>query len=61
MLSFLKLTVTTLGSDLKSFDWSTLKENLVIGLRTKLAQDHFPATVNTMLARLLKVLPVDYG
>lgn len=52
MLSYLKLAVTTLDSDLNSFDWSRLKENLVIGLRTRLAQDHSPATVNTVLAAI---------
>lgn len=52
MLSYLRLAVITLDSDLQTFDWSRLKENLVIGLRTRLAQDHSPATVNTVLAAI---------
>lgn len=52
MKSYLKLALKVLNSDPFTFDWTQLKENLVIGLVSKLGQSYAPATVNTALAAL---------
>ena len=52
MLSYLRLALSAIGEDFMDFDWSRLKENLVLGIRARLVQDHSPNTVNTMLAAL---------
>lgn len=52
MASYLRLAATRLGSDIQVFNWGCLRENVILALRSSLAQDHAPASVNTVLAAL---------